>query len=601
MATAEHQPLLDPDVDDAAVGAEAGGGGGDALVQRIHTWYRTHAHPPLAAAAVAVVPAPLLRRDPAAMRWALASALAALGLTLSLALVNTAPPPPLGARVDLASVAASLDAFAAAAASGSAIPPAATADIAAVRGNRAVGWPGFDLSVDVVVDAIRADPHVTCEPVVQEFQVPTMLYADVARPVLLRQVQPFVLDLFGGTSGTFAFYHLGGPADISAARLVLVDEPCAPDSWVWFPPGAVALAELTAGCGIEAISARAEVSLATAVILLPAASRAQLGLLGTEGALMEDDLEAGMAAFKKSLASSPRETPVAVLVDASGTLSVLKAQLDASVKVKVDIAILGEYRNVTAKNVICETTEGNPNNTIVIGAHIDGVPFGPGIDDNASGSATLLELLQALYRGGYHRRLRNRVRFCWWGAEELGLLGSYHYVNSLSPAELAAVALNINLDMLAAPNGWPRLGDPDSLPPGPVREATHAADRVAAPILAAAVAAAVKSAGLRAGSQPFGRDLLAAGSDHFPFLEAGVPSVSLATGASHVASAADRTRFGAVAGAPADPCYHRACDTRDNVDQALLRAMAVAAANILQVFAEAPDLRGTVRSPLRAV
>ena len=97
-----------------------------------------------------------------------------------------------------------------------------------------------------------------------------------------------------------------------------------------------------------------------------------------------------------------------------------------------------------------ETADGDPNNVIVIGAHLDSVSAGPGIQDNGSGSATILEIAEVFAQQG--REARNKLRFAWWGAEELNLLGSAFYVNSLSQAEQDAIALNLNFDMIGSPN-----------------------------------------------------------------------------------------------------------------------------------------------------
>jgi Zn-dependent M28 family amino/carboxypeptidase len=63
--------------------------------------------------------------------------------------------------------------------------------------------------------------------------------------------------------------------------------------------------------------------------------------------------------------------------------------------------------------VIAETRGGDPNKVVVVGAHLDSVGPGPGINDNGSGSATLVEFAQKL-RGA---KLKNKVRFIWFSAE----------------------------------------------------------------------------------------------------------------------------------------------------------------------------------------
>ena len=99
-------------------------------------------------------------------------------------------------------------------------------------------------------------------------------------------------------------------------------------------------------------------------------------------------------------------------------------------------------------NVIAELPGANNDNVVMAGAHLDSVQAGPGINDNGSGSAALLEVAEQL--GKLHPQ--NTLRFAWWGAEEAGLIGSTQYVDSLSDDELARIALYLNFDMVGSPN-----------------------------------------------------------------------------------------------------------------------------------------------------
>src|SRR6185503_8658085 len=101
-------------------------------------------------------------------------------------------------------------------------------------------------------------------------------------------------------------------------------------------------------------------------------------------------------------------------------------------------------------NVLADTAGGEPGRTIVIGAHLDSVDEGPGINDNGSGTAFVVELAEQVAKLGITPK--NRIRFALWGAEEAGLIGSTEYVAGLSPADLGQIGLNLNFDMLASPN-----------------------------------------------------------------------------------------------------------------------------------------------------
>ena len=104
--------------------------------------------------------------------------------------------------------------------------------------------------------------------------------------------------------------------------------------------------------------------------------------------------------------------------------------------------------NDPQSNVIAELDGGNDDNVVMAGAHLDSVQAGPGINDNGSGSAALLELAQQLAK----LKPENTLRFAWWGAEEEGLIGSTAYVNGLSQAESDRIALYLNFDMIGSPN-----------------------------------------------------------------------------------------------------------------------------------------------------
>ncbi|MEJ6890817.1 M20/M25/M40 family metallo-hydrolase, partial [Bradyrhizobium diazoefficiens] len=101
-------------------------------------------------------------------------------------------------------------------------------------------------------------------------------------------------------------------------------------------------------------------------------------------------------------------------------------------------------------NVIAESRGGDPNKVLVVGAHLDSVVEGPGINDNGSGTAALLEV--ALQMSRLEIKPRQQVRFAFWGAEESGLLGSEHYVGKLTYTALGKIFANLNFDMLGSPN-----------------------------------------------------------------------------------------------------------------------------------------------------
>jgi len=97
--------------------------------------------------------------------------------------------------------------------------------------------------------------------------------------------------------------------------------------------------------------------------------------------------------------------------------------------------------------VIADSKAGDPNRTVVVDAHLDAI-YGEGMLDNASGSVTILDVAQMMRK--VHPK--NRLRFIWFGGEELGLLGSQYYVNNLTPDQLSQIGYDLDADVTATPN-----------------------------------------------------------------------------------------------------------------------------------------------------
>ena len=98
-------------------------------------------------------------------------------------------------------------------------------------------------------------------------------------------------------------------------------------------------------------------------------------------------------------------------------------------------------------NVIAESKSGDPNHVLVVDAHLDAI-YGEGMLDNASGSVTILDIAHMMAKVKPH----NKMRFIWFGGEELGLLGSNYYVSNLSTTELSKIGYDLDADVTATPN-----------------------------------------------------------------------------------------------------------------------------------------------------
>jgi Zn-dependent M28 family amino/carboxypeptidase len=148
-----------------------------------------------------------------------------------------------------------------------------------------------------------------------------------------------------------------------------------------------------------------------------------------------------------TLGSATVGTPVPVFAISSAAATFL-IEYGSNVFVRMEASTA--QRPYTTVNVLATTRGGNANATVVVGAHLDSVPAGAGINDNGSGSAGVLEIALQFYKQGV--AAANRVTFAWWAAEEWGLLGSQYYVDSLSDDAIAAIACNLNYDMIGSPN-----------------------------------------------------------------------------------------------------------------------------------------------------
>jgi Zn-dependent M28 family amino/carboxypeptidase len=201
-------------------------------------------------------------------------------------------------------------------------------------------------------------------------------------------------------------------------------------------------------------------------------------------------------------------------------------------------------------NVIAERTGTNDDNVAMAGAHLDSVRAGPGINDNGSGSAVLLEVAQQLA----HVKLQNTVRLAWWGAEEAGLIGSTAYVNGLSQAEKDRVALYLNFDMVGSPNYIFMTQDAD--------ESSFEAP-VVVPDGSVAIEDLFESFYTKQ-HEPYDDAAFDGRSDYQAFINSGIPAGGLFTGAEVPKTAEQAAIWGGTVGAQFDPCYHQACDTFAN-------------------------------------
>jgi Zn-dependent M28 family amino/carboxypeptidase len=409
-------------------------------------------------------------------------------------------------------------------------------------GTRASGTPGYDASADyVAATAAAAGLTVTT----QDFDFPFFQLDSAA----FAQTAPTPTTYAIGTD--FAVMALSGSGEVTG-RVVPVDlqlppvggstSGCEAADFAALPAGAIALMQRgTCDFGAKAANAAAA---------------------GAAGAVIINE---GNAPDRQELLLGNLGTPVGIPV-LGAPFALGEPLQDATVTIQVDA--ISEIRSTS--NVFAELPGTSADQVLMVGGHLDSVPEGPGINDNGSGSAAILEVAEQFAAS----TPTTTVRFAWWGAEELGLVGSEFYVASLAPEEAERIYGYLNFDMVGSPNSVNFIYDGDDSDaegagPGPAGSAE----------IEGVFAKFFADRGLPAEGTDFsGR------SDYGPFIAVGIPAGGLFTGAEGIKTPEQAAAYGGTAGEAYDPCYHQACDTRANVDEETLEqhsdAIAVTTATI---------------------
>jgi Zn-dependent M28 family amino/carboxypeptidase len=234
---------------------------------------------------------------------------------------------------------------------------------------------------------------------------------------------------------------------------------------------------------------------------------------------------------------------------------------------------------VKSRNVLAQTKSGDNHNVVIGGVHLDSATGSPGINDDATGVAALLETAVSL---GSQPQIANAVRFGFWGSEE-ALQGSTRYVRGLTRDQLNDIALYLNFDMLGSPNAGfftydgDQSGQPNpNLPAEPVPLGSAGIERTLAGYL--------NLAGIRPADMPLGN-----ASDYSPFLAAGVPIGGTTTGAGQRKTELQARLWGGTPGVAFDRNYHLAGDDIDNVDRDALAVMGPGVAFAVGTYAQSID------------
>lgn len=414
------------------------------------------------------------------------------------------------------------------------------------NGIRTSGTSGYDQSAAYAESVFRAAGY---NVTVQSFQFQTFI---ALSPSILEQVAP---PPAGSIENNILSYS--GSGDVTAAVTALAAPPvdptpgCEAADFAGFPAGNIALISRGA-CTFALKTTNAYNAGASGVIIYNNSAGAINGTLGNDFTL-----NIGATTVTQAVGQQLAATPGLVM------------------RVKTDT-----FRGIaTTSNVLAESTDGDPDNVVMAGAHLDSVNAGPGINDNGSGTAAILEVAQQMAKV----KPRNKVRFALWGAEESVLVGSTYYVNNLSQADRDKITLYLNFDMIGSPNHVFFIYDGDD---------SDAVGAGPGPAGSAQIEQTLERYFNMVG-EPFKGTDFSGRSDYGPFIAAGIPSGGLFTGAEGIKTPAEAAIWGGTAGQQYDPCYHQACDTYANVNLHALDVNSDAVAyGVLQYAMNTEDVNG---------
>ncbi|KUG51551.1 aminopeptidase [Serinicoccus chungangensis] len=415
-------------------------------------------------------------------------------------------------------------------------------------GNRADQTPGYEASVDYVVEVLEA---AGWSAEVEEFTYD-------AADVVLRQLTP--------VDGTYTAFDAAGTGegDVTGA-VVPVDINLAGDR------------ANSSGCEAEDF-AGLDLSGPDDVVLVQRGSCA-FGLkaqnaqaAGAEAVVIFNQGDPSTTTGDRFGPVNPTLLPFEASIPVVGTdfaAGEALAQEGSTAQVTVD------FFEATSYNVIGELAGKTDGNVVMAGAHLDSVEAGPGINDNGTGSAALLEVAQQMSKS----KPQNTVRFAWWGAEELGLIGSTEWVGQRTEEELDEIALYLNFDMIGSPNYYFGVYDADESSfeaPVVVPEGSEDIEKTFESFYT-----------LR--DEPYDDSAFSGRSDYQAFINNGIPSGGLFTGAEVVKTEEQEEIWGGTAGDQFDPCYHEACDTIDNYDAHALEVNSDAVAFAVFTYAASTE------------
>jgi Zn-dependent M28 family amino/carboxypeptidase len=423
-------------------------------------------------------------------------------------------------------------------------------------GTRASGTPGYDASADYVAGKLEAAGY---RVKVQEFTFPK--FTENA-PASLSQDSPVPTDYETET------FEYSGSGTVTGPLFTADGNTVPPTA----PPG-----ETDAGCTEADFDPAPADEDSVALVQRGTCSFAEKAQAaqdaGYDAVIIFNEGQDGRTELPAGTLGEPDDIPVVGLsyedgaalneqVETGGTEVVMTVSTDTSFDPEAQTS-----------NVLATTKKGAKDRTVVVGAHLDSVDVGAGINDNGSGTATILEIAEEMAEAKVNPR--QRVRFAFWGAEESGLLGSEHYVENLNDNQLSDIVANLNFDMVGSPNYVRFVYDGDGSdtepagPPGSAEIEQMFVDYFDSQNLASSP------------TQFSGR------SDYGPFIAVGIPAGGLFSGAEGVKTPEEAAVYGGTAGEAYDSCYHQACDDMTNLSTDALSELGDAATHGVYTLATA--------------
>ncbi|NYH53784.1 Zn-dependent M28 family amino/carboxypeptidase [Nocardiopsis arvandica] len=405
-------------------------------------------------------------------------------------------------------------------------------------GNRATNTPGYDVAALYVEDQLERAGY---EPYRHEYEYE--LWREQS-PAVLAQTSPEQVAYEADTDYVTMSYS--GAGDVTAPAVgVNTDSTasgCSADDFADFPEGAVAITMRGTCPFADKVQNAADAGASAALVV----NSSDEVFLGTVSELSD--------------------------IPALGVSGTAGADLLATEGLELRVKVDAEVSNETSFSILAETPGGRDDNVVMVGSHLDSVAEGPGINDNGSGSSFVLETAIQLAK---QEAPENKVRFAFWGTEEEGLVGSTRYVEDLTAEQVEDIGLYLNFDMIGSHNYARFVLDGGMELPGSVQ----------APSGSGAIAK-VFSDYFASQDQVSEPGVLSGRSDYQAFMEAGIPSGGLFSGADGVKTEEQVQWYGGTAGEQFDPYYHTAEDTLDKINWDSVAELSAAGAHGVEFFSE---------------